>query len=255
MTTNPFKALGKFGTCNVCLTPGVKLTKDHVPPSGVLGGERPTKIRQPFQELRLDRHPNAPQFMHSKTGMNFPTVCDPCHKTSTMDDERLKAFVIGARAALASPARPMGAVAVRAPSDAIVRAVLFHDLTSRFKPDRNLFEDTIRRAVRGDAAAGAELHLYVWPYTGSGIFIMHDFMALPWFDRLTSVMSFEPLTFVITDNPLAGFRGHNVQEHLTGPKSYVVIDRHADLSGLWPQDSRAVIGGARFVEHVVAEPV
>lgn len=254
MSTNPFKTLGKVGTCNVCLTPGVRLTKDHVPPSGVLGGERPTKIRQPLEERRLDRHPSAPQYIYSKTGIYFSTVCDPCHKTSTVDDERLKAVVIGAKAALARPATPTGAVGVRAPSDAMVRAVLFHNLTSRFVSDGNLFEDKIRRVVRGDATAGTDLYVYVWPYTGAGIFMMHDFMALPWFDRLTYVMSFEPLTFVLTDKPLSGIRGHNVCEHLTRPRSYVVIDRHAEIPELWPQGARAMLGGARAAQHVVAEP-
>jgi hypothetical protein len=251
---NPFKTRGKSGTCNVCLTPGVKLTKDHVPPSAALGGEKPTNIRQPFEELRRDRHPNVPPFIHSKTGVHFPTVCDPCHKTSTVDDERLKEFVLGAKAALAKPASSTGAVGVRAQSDAIVRAVLFHDLTSRLSSDGNTFEDKIRRVVKGDIAAGSGLYLYIWPYTGDGIFMMHDFMALPWFDRLMSVMSFEPLTFVIADQPLPAVRGHNVAEHLTKPKPYVVIDRHAELPGLWPRDSGAVIGGARFAEQIYAEP-
>ena len=212
------------------------------------------KIRQPLEELRLDRDPNAPPFVRSKKGMYFQTVCDPCHAKSTVDDQRLKDFVIGANQALSSSAAGTGAVGVRAPSDAVIRSILFHNMTSRFESDGNKFEEKIRKTVLGNSSAGSNLYLYIWQYGGTDIFMMHDFMALPWLDHLSAVLSFPPLTFVIRDSPMVGLRGHNVEEHLLNPKPYVVIDRHSDLSPFWPRDSGAVLGGARFAEHIVGEP-
>jgi hypothetical protein len=253
--SNPFKPDDPFDTCNVCWKSGVTLTKDHVPPSGAIGGRRPMKVRQPLEELRLDRNPNAPPHILSKTGLNFPTVCTDCHRKSSTDDERLKDFVAAAATALAGPTSGTGAVAVRAPSGAIVRSILFHNLTSRFASDGNKFEEAIRRVVLGDASAGRNLYLYIWEYGGAEVFIMHDFLALPWFKHLGSILSFPPLTFFVCETALPGIRGINVEDAFVNPQPHIIIDRHANLSLFWPRDSGAVMGGARFAEQIVAETI
>lgn len=251
--SNPFKPDTRFETCNVCLKKGVTLTKDHVPPSGAIGGRKAMKVHQPLENLRLDRHPNAPPVILAKTGLHFQTVCEDCHRKASGDDECLKAFVHAAAPAIASPTTGTAAVGVRAPSDAIVRSILLHNLTSRFAADGNKFEDALRRVVLGDVSAGRDLYLYVWEYGGDEVFMMHDFLALPWIDHLGSVLSFPALTFFVCQKSVPGLRGVNVEDALLNPKAYVVIDRHADLSLFWPRDSGAIVGGARFAQHIVAE--
>ncbi len=88
------------GRCHICLAAGKKLTKDHVPPSGVLGGRRPVIVRQPLQVQRTDRHPASPNFVCSPTGVYFRTVCEDCHRPISTDDNALKAFVTRVRSAL-----------------------------------------------------------------------------------------------------------------------------------------------------------
>ena len=79
---------------------GVRLTNDHVPPSGTVGGRRPTSVPQPLQELFLNRNPHLPNQVISRTGVYFRTICVECHRRLSAFDESLAHFVKAAQSRL-----------------------------------------------------------------------------------------------------------------------------------------------------------
>jgi hypothetical protein len=138
----------------------------------------------------------------------------------------------------------------------VIRSVLAHNLTSRFANDGNNFETLIRRIVHNrDISAGDEMHFYVLPYAGDQVYLMHDFTAMysGGASPLGSVISFPPITILLTLGQMRGYRGANVTEHLQTPRDRIVIDMRMDPTGLWPGSAGFVMGGARFAEHIVAE--
>ncbi len=214
------------------------------------------RVRQPTNELRLDRDPRLPPYILSRTGVSFTTVCLDCHRSISDDDNHLKTFVERARRSVKVRPKSVDVISVAAPSDAIIRCILAHNLTSRFSSDGNAFETAIRAVVRDkDLAAAEDLYLYIWPYAGDVVLLMHDFTALHsgGFSPLGSTLSFPPLTFFVVNEPMPGFRGMRVTQHLRSPETRIPIDLRIDPTGTWPFSAGARMGGARFAEFVLAE--
>ncbi len=252
---NPFRPAVN-GRCNVCLRTEMRLTRDHVPPSGVIGGRRQARVRQPLQEQLVDRNPRIPTQLISRTGVYFTTVCSDCHRARSGDDDALIGFVNNARNGLVSRPRIIDIIAIRARPDAVIRAILFHNLTSRLDVTDSVFETSIRAVIRdGNVSAGRALFLYIWCYSGNDIFMMHDFVtpnnALPM--PIGSVLSFPPLTFFLAAQQVIGVRGLNVECTLNAPEEQIPINLHVDPTGVWPRSAIAVMGGARMAEHIVAD--
>lgn len=251
---NSFKPTAD-AACNICLVAGKKLTRDHVPPSGALGGRKAVHVRQPLKEQLADRDPRQPIQIVSKTGVCFTTVCEDCHQKISSFDDSLKQFVQNAKTGLLYRSTVLDSVSVEAKSDAVIRSILAHNLTSRFQSSQSVFERQIRSIVKNnDLTEGKTLFLYVWQYSGTDIFMMHDFVVPHNSLRMPigSVLSFPPLTFFLACQELDGIKGMNVEDHLRSPRGRISVNLHSDPSGMWPRSAGAIMGGAAMAEFVQA---
>ena len=252
---NSFKAAAD-AACNICLVSGKKLTRDHVPPSGALGGRMAVQVRQPLREQLVDRDPRLPTHIVSKTGVYFTTVCEDCHRKLSTYDDALKQFVENAKRGLKYRSLVFDSVCVEAKPDAVIRSILAHNLTSRFQSSQSVFERQIRSIVKDeDLSAGKTLFLYVWQYSGNDIFMMHDFVVPRSNLRMPvgSVLSFPPLTFFLACQEIDGVKGMNVEDHLRTPRDRMIVNLHSDPSGMWPRSAGAIMGGAAMAEFIQAE--
>jgi hypothetical protein len=148
---------------------------------------------------------------------------------------------------------------IRVRSNHVALGTLAHMLTSRFEPGGSVFETIARDIVRGvDPSEPYRLYLYLWPYgCDPAVVILHDFVAPQPVDgrRLVvgSLIEFGPLTFFVSEGPLAGLRGFDILDAVRNGGEHIIVNYLPRVDPRWPFTTW-FMAGRNGVDHVFANP-
>lgn len=204
------------GLCVICDQRG-RLTRDHVPPRGVVPAE-------PFLLTRLTdlAAPDKVPDRSPRRGFQaptFPSLCETCNskRLGAEYDPALAELAADlstwVRAALQLGLRFQTGARTKARVGRVVRSVIGHLLAAEERrdphvsPPRGSLQDSMREAFLNPALPWpSELRVYCWPYAGSGVVISRGsglarVLGRTYGPIVGDVLKFFPLAFWVTQQP------------------------------------------------------
>lgn len=220
------------GRCVICDEVGL-LTRDHVPPKGVVPPE-PFELRRITDLVAIDAVPDTKP-RRGFQAPEFPSLCDACNRgrLGTQYDPELIRFAsecrTWVRASMDLGLQFQTGIVADVRVGRVARGVVGHLLAAearanpRERPARGTLQDLMRQAFLNPAVTWpTELRIYCWPYNSLDVAIVRGFGIARVLGKVHGpivgdVLKFFPLAFWVTqeDASVTGYRLVDLARYIT----------------------------------------
>lgn len=246
------------GRCVICDEVGL-LTRDHVPPKGVVPPE-PFELRWLTDIVSIDTVKDTKP-RKGFQAPEFPSLCNECNRgrLGSQYDPDLAGFAAKCRAwvraTLDLGMRFQTGIVANIRAGRIARAVVGHLLAAEERanphefPPRGTLQDQMRQAfLHPEKAWPADLRVYCWPYNSTDVVIVRGFgifrvLGSTHGPIVGDVLKFFPLAFWVTqeDTRVTGYQlvdlARSITEDIDGV-SRVELPLLRIPSPFWPERPR-----------------